>query len=124
MNLPIDLIPDTSPPKFRWRQVVKTIGSIQVIEHEGHLTPSVEDAVVSLIHMLKTRETECMVLNGSINMLVDRLGGTVEGKPTHSGNFLQRVDELRDLEHKYHGDQDKTADTAKPMNQSTGKRKG
>lgn len=31
-------------------------------------------------------------------MTVGRLGGTVEGRPTHSGNFLQRIDELRKIE--------------------------
>jgi len=31
-------------------------------------------------------------------MTVARLGGTVEGQPTHRKNFLQRVDELREIE--------------------------
>lgn len=31
-------------------------------------------------------------------MAVARLGGEVEGRPTHRGNFLQRVDELRKVE--------------------------
>jgi hypothetical protein len=31
-------------------------------------------------------------------MTVARLGGMVEGAPTHSGNFLQRVDALREIE--------------------------
>ena len=35
---------------------------------------------------------------GAIRMAVDRLGGTVEGRPTHEGNFLQRIDELVALE--------------------------
>lgn len=33
-----------------------------------------------------------------LSMTVSRLGGTVEGKPTQRVNFLQRVDELRDIE--------------------------
>lgn len=33
-----------------------------------------------------------------IAMAVARLGGTVEGTPTHSGNFLQRIDELVAIE--------------------------
>lgn len=36
-------------------------------------------------------------------MTVARLGGTVEGRPTHSGNFLQRIDELRAIEKKERG---------------------
>lgn len=34
----------------------------------------------------------------SLNMAAARLGGTVEGLPTHRLNFLQRVDELRRIE--------------------------
>lgn len=32
------------------------------------------------------------------HMAVARLGGFVEGRPTHSGNFLQRIDELIRIE--------------------------
>lgn len=32
------------------------------------------------------------------SMTVDRLEGMVEGQPTHKGNFLQRIDELREIE--------------------------
>ncbi len=35
---------------------------------------------------------------GILAMVVRRLGGTVEGKPTERGNFLQRIDELRRIE--------------------------
>jgi hypothetical protein len=34
----------------------------------------------------------------TLSMAVARLGGEVEGAPTHRGNFLQRVDELREIE--------------------------
>lgn len=40
-------------------------------------------------------------LQGKLNMTIDRLGGKVEGKPTHEGNFLQRIDELRRIEREY-----------------------
>jgi hypothetical protein len=36
-----------------------------------------------------------------LHMAVARLGGEVEGHPTARHNFLQRVDELRDVERKY-----------------------
>lgn len=29
-----------------------------------------------------------------IHMAIARMGGLVEGRPTHRGNFLQRIDEL------------------------------
>jgi hypothetical protein len=34
-------------------------------------------------------------------MTVDRLGGMVEGRATIRLNFLQRIDELRNIEHKW-----------------------
>lgn len=43
---------------------------------------------------------ELMILKGSLDMAVDRLGGTVEGRPTARVNFLQRIDELRRREFK------------------------
>jgi hypothetical protein len=35
---------------------------------------------------------------GVLAMTVDRLGGMVEGRPTERVNFLQRIDELREIE--------------------------
>jgi len=35
---------------------------------------------------------------GALHMAVVRLGGEVEGRPTGRHNFLQRIDELRELE--------------------------
>ena len=98
MNLPIDVILGTNPPKFRWRQVVSAPTGKHVVEHEGLLPPAVEGAVADLVGIAKQLAGEKMVLEGSIRMAVDRLGGTVEGKPTHEGNFLQRVDELVAME--------------------------
>jgi hypothetical protein len=37
-------------------------------------------------------------LRAVVSMAVARLGGEVEGRPTHAGNFLQRIDELRRIE--------------------------
>ena len=50
-----------------------------------------------------TRERERLGLERDMlavgrTMTVARLGGTVEGYPTHTGNFLQRIDELRAAE--------------------------
>jgi len=38
--------------------------------------------------------------DAQISMTVARLGGIVEGHPTGSHNFLQRIDELREIERK------------------------
>src|SRR5205809_4202268 len=36
-----------------------------------------------------------------LHMIVSRLGGTVEGRPTERGNFLQRIDHLVQIEKYY-----------------------
>ena len=119
MNLPIDVVPNTSPPRFFWTQVVQSPVGPRAVGYEGVLPSHVESAVTALIALAKRLETDNMVMHGSIRMAVDRLGGMVEGKPTHEGNFLQRVDELVAIE-----SGTTQAPTAKPMNISTGKRKG
>lgn len=59
MNLPIDLVPGSSPPKFRWRQTIDTLAGRTVVEHDGMLPPSVEDAVAALIKITKRLAAEC-----------------------------------------------------------------
>ena len=98
MKLSIDVVPGSNPPLFRWQQEIDTVIGKRNVEHEGVLPLTVEVAVVKLINMVKRLERENLVMRGSLNMTVDRLGGEVEGKPTHEGNFLQRVDELRRIE--------------------------
>ncbi len=44
--------------------------------------------------MIELRRERDM-LRATIAMACDRLGGTVEGQPPNAGNFLQRIDELR-----------------------------
>jgi hypothetical protein len=41
---------------------------------------------------------DLLIAYGTLNMMVDRLGGTVEGAPTSRLNFLQRIDELVAIE--------------------------
>ncbi len=53
MKLPIDVVPDTSPPKFRWRQVVSTPVGDRTVDYEGELPPSVEVAVALLVSIVK-----------------------------------------------------------------------
>ncbi len=49
MKLPIDVVPGTNPPKFRWGQSVNTPSGKRMVEYEGPLPPSVEEAVVELV---------------------------------------------------------------------------
>ena len=58
MNLPIDVIPLNNPPRFKWTQVVDTPIGPKIVEHEGMLSPSVEDAVVLLIGIAKRQAQE------------------------------------------------------------------
>ena len=53
MLLPIDVLPGTSPPLFKWRQVVHTPSGSHTAECEGGLPVSVEQAVVSIISIAK-----------------------------------------------------------------------
>jgi len=46
-------------------------------------------------------QDECLGLESVLAMAVSRLGGNVEGKPTHRMNFLQRIDALRSIEHQH-----------------------
>ena len=58
MNLPIDVIPNSRPQKFRWRQVIDTPIGKKVIDHEGEVIPSVETALMDLIGITKQLELE------------------------------------------------------------------
>ena len=53
INLPIDTVSNSNPPKFRWRQIVETPVGKTTVEHEGMLPPSVECAVAALIGIVK-----------------------------------------------------------------------
>ena len=46
-------------------------------------------------------QDERLGLESVLSMAVSRLGGNVEGKPTHRMNFLQRIDALRSIEHQH-----------------------
>lgn len=57
MELPIDLI-KSSPPLFKWKQAMHSLGGSRVVEHTGQLPPAVEGAVISLIKLAKAQERE------------------------------------------------------------------
>lgn len=78
MAIPIDVVPDTNPPKFRWRQVVDSIAGIRVVDHEGTLPPTVEVAVVGLIDMAKELMGDNAILRGQVQGMSDRIGAQSE----------------------------------------------
>lgn len=80
MNLPIDLIPNTSPPRFRWRQVINTPVGKKTVEHEGLLLPSVEGAVEALVMIAKQLEKEVFALTAD-NVLLKGVTVTRDESP-------------------------------------------
>lgn len=52
-QLPIDVIPGTYPPKFRWEHIINTPVGTRILSNEATLPPSVENAIVQLITITK-----------------------------------------------------------------------
>ncbi len=69
MQLPIDIVPNTSPPIFRWGQVVDTIGGKQVVYHQEALSPTVEVALTRLITVAKQLAMDNATLQGQVAAL-------------------------------------------------------
>lgn len=55
MKLPIDVVPNSRPLRFKWRQTVHNLSGTSVVELEGHLPPTVEQAVKELIEQFKEK---------------------------------------------------------------------
>lgn len=58
MELPIDIVPDNSPPRFRWQQTVHSPDGPRIVECSGQLPPGVDVKVESLIQLAKDTATE------------------------------------------------------------------
>lgn len=58
----------------------------------------VAEEMLRLAARVAELEVEVAAKEATIHMAVARLGGEVEGAPTHRINFLQRIDELRGIE--------------------------
>ena len=103
MTLPIELIPNTRPPQFKWRQTISTpIGSDRTVDHEGALPPSVEGVVAALISLAKHQAQEIVGLQRTIKNMAIQLDTQTES--------LKKAEVQ--------------SPAALPMNQSTGRRKG
>lgn len=48
-SLPIELVPNSRPPRFKWKRVVDTPTGKQTVDMEGCVQSSMEDALVDLI---------------------------------------------------------------------------
>ena len=71
LQLPIDVVPGSVPPKFNWRKKVDHLGTTSVIECSGSLSPSVEGAVVELIATAREALTVNERLARDVVKLVD-----------------------------------------------------
>lgn len=62
MNLPIDMIPGTTPRRFKWRQTVTTPAGPKVVDFDGTLPTTVEESVMLLIGIAKQQAKEIETL--------------------------------------------------------------
>lgn len=70
MQLPIEVIPGSRPPRFRWRYLADTPNGRQAVEQEGSLPPSMEGAMQRLISLVKQLQTENAGLQEQVNCLI------------------------------------------------------
>lgn len=59
LTLPIDVVPGTSPPVFRWSQVVATPAGPRTSRMEGRLPANIEGAVLAMVQMVKDLLVQC-----------------------------------------------------------------
>lgn len=73
VKLPIDVVPDTDPPIFRWRQAVDGYGGERVmVDYQEALPPNVEKAVQRLVGVAKQLLMENMALKGQARVAEGR----------------------------------------------------
>lgn len=77
-QLPINMVPNTDPPVFRWRHTVSTISGVTTQECEGQLPPSVEGAVKTLIGIAKQALMDNAGLRGQVQGMADRIASQSE----------------------------------------------
>lgn len=72
-KLPIDVIPNTNPPRFRWMKIFDKHTHPRKVQCEGVLDPSVEEAVLALIEYAKDLEKGCEAALKRISALEEEL---------------------------------------------------
>jgi hypothetical protein len=53
MDLPIEIVPNTSPPRFRWKRTVSTLNGTSTVACEGTVPPQLECVLSDLIAAAK-----------------------------------------------------------------------
>lgn len=84
MQLPIDIVPNSQPRAFKWRQTISNIGGdgYKVIECNGSLPVSVERAVEDLIHLTKKLLKENEYLHGKVDGLKEQVNNAQSELPS------------------------------------------
>ena len=93
-DLPIDVVPGTDPPVFKWTQLVDSMSGKQVVEYVQTLPSNVEVAVQRMVTIVKQLLMENAGLRGQVDALNDRIGCPIEDKriaKTQQGNSSSRV---------------------------------
>lgn len=67
--LPIEQVPHSNPPRFRWNYVADTPNGKTVVQQEGSLPPSIEVALQRMISITKQLLMENAALHGKIKAL-------------------------------------------------------
>lgn len=78
MPLPIELIPGTRPPRFRWCQTISTLAGNRIISHEGTISTSLEDAVAELIELAQKQTDQIAILKQQVADLLQLTGTQAE----------------------------------------------
>ena len=78
IRLPIDVVPGTQPPRFRWKQVVDTPAGRVAQEQEGLLPPSIERAVERLVTVAKQLWVDNVQLRGHVEGMSERIAAQAE----------------------------------------------
>lgn len=78
VRLPIELIPNTIPQSFLWRNTVNTPAGLVTQECRGGVPPTIEKALIDLIGIAKQTMMENASLRGQIQGMADRIAGQSE----------------------------------------------
>jgi hypothetical protein len=69
VNLPIELVPGSRPPRFRWTATISMVGQVHTLRQEGSLPSGVDVAVASLIGLCGDLDA----VNGQLRIERDKL---------------------------------------------------
>ncbi len=72
MQLPIDIIPNCKPPRFKWKQVLTTPNGTRVVVYDGAVMLTLEGALVDLIELAKQQYADNVELRKKLELLTPK----------------------------------------------------